>query len=220
MDEFTKKIFVGELEKQCRFASNAIGQLNFSLKHLNPPGLEQEKSAFFHSEVFRGIHSFLTHASNVSKILWPGTIPKQKRTETDNQYQERIRKIKRAVLRATELRDELRLPEEHILKSRKLRNHLEHFDDRIDDWEEHSGNKNFAQDIIGPENAIVGLDKKDMMRWFNQTNGTFLFRGETFSLQNIATAIEKLLPMLEAKEEELRQRQISKYSIMSKTANM
>jgi len=210
MDEFTKNIFVIELEKQCRFALNAVGQLNSSLKHLNSPGLEQEKSALFHSEVFRGIHSFLTHASNVSKILWPGTVPKQKRNETDNQYQRRIREIKRAVLRATDLRDELGLPKEHSLKSRKLRNHLEHFDVRLDDWDEHSKNKNFAQDNIGAENAIVGLDKKDMMRWFNPTNGTFLFRGETFSLQDIATSIERLLPVLAAKEEELWQRQISR----------
>ena len=162
MDEFTKKIFVIELEKQCRFALNAVGQLQSSLKHLN--SLEQEKSAFFHAEVFRSIHSFLTHASNVSKILWPGTVPKQKHNEPDNQYQQRIRNIKRAVLRATELRNELGLPKEHILKSRKLRNHLEHFDERIDDWEEHSKNKNFAQDYIGPPNAIAGIARTDSMR--------------------------------------------------------
>ena len=207
MDEFTKKIFVVELEKQCRFALNAVGQLNFSVKHLNSPGLEQEKPAFFHSEVFRGIHSFLTHAGNVSKILWPGTVPKQKRNETDNQYQQRIRKIKRAVLRATELRDELRLPKEHILKSRKLRNHLEHFDEKIDDWEEHSKNKNFAQDYIGPPNAIVGIAGTDSMRSFNPSDGTFLFRGETFSLKVIATALDNLLPTLVLKEKELWQRQ-------------
>ncbi len=210
MDEFTKRIFVGELKAQCRFALNAVGQLNFSLQQLNIRDLEQEKSEYFHSEVFRGIHSFLTHASNVSKILWPGA-PKQKSDESDEHYQQRIGKIEkvhRAMDRAMELRKELGLPSEHTLKNRQLRDHLEHFDERIDDWEENSENKNFAQDTIGPENAIVGLAKTDMMRWFNPTNGTFLFRGETFSLQDIATAIGNLLPMLVAKEEELWQRQI------------
>lgn len=208
MDEFAKIIFVGELQKQCRFALNAVGQINFCLKQLNSQGLEPEKSSYFHSEVFRGIHSFLTHASNVSKILWPG-LPKQKPNESDEQYKQRISKIKK-VHRAVELRDELGLPEEHTLRNRQLRDHLEHFDERIDDWEEHSQNKNFAQDIIGPENAIVGLVKTDMMRWFNPTNGTFLFRGETFSLQDIATALENLLPILVTKEEELWQRRIAR----------
>lgn len=207
MDEFTKRIFFGELKTQCRFALNAIGQLSFSLQQVSLRELEREKREYFHSEVFRGIHSFLTHTSNVSKILWPG-VPKQKSGESNEQYQQRIGKIKK-VHRAMELRRELGLPSEHTLKNRQLRDHLEHFDERIDDWGENSENKNFVQDTIGPENTIVGLAKTDMMRWFNPTNGTFLFRGETFSLQDIATAIENLLPMLVAKEEELWQRQIA-----------
>ena len=208
MDAFTKRIFVGELQKQCQFALNAVGQINFCLKQLNSQGLEPEKSDYFQSEVFRGIHSFLTHASNVSKILWAG-LPKKKPNESDEQYKLRINKIKK-VRRAAELRDELGLPEEHALRNRQLRDHLEHFDERIDDWEEHSQNKNYVQDNIGPENAIVGIDKTDMMRWFNPTNDTFLFRSETFSLQDIATALEKLLPVLVAKEKELWQRQITR----------
>ena len=210
MNEFTKEIFVAELEKQCRFALNSVGQLNYSLGQLNSPDLQQEKSVFFHSEVFRGIHSFLTHASNVSKILWPGTVPKQKRNETDDQYQQRIKNIKRAVLRATKLRDELGLPKDYILKDRKLRNHLEHFDERIDDWEEHSKHKNFVQDYIGPPNAIVGIEETDRMRTFNPLDGTFLFRGETFSLKDIASALDNLLPTLVAKKEELWQRRLSR----------
>lgn len=208
MDEFTKEIFVRELQAQCRFALNAVGQINFCLKQLNSRGLEPEKSSYFHSEVFRGIHSFLTHASNVSKILWPG-LPKQKPNESKEQYKQRISKIKK-VYRAMELRNELELPEEHTLRNRQLRNHLEHFDERIDDWSEHSESKNFAQDIIGPENAIVGLAKTDIMRWFNPTNGTFLFRGETFSLQDITTALENLLQISVAKEREIWQRRITR----------
>jgi hypothetical protein len=46
-----------------------------------------------------------------------------------------------------------------------------------------------------------------MMRWFDPTNKTFLFRGETFNLQDIATALEELLPIFAAKERELWQRQ-------------
>jgi hypothetical protein len=207
VDEFAKVIFVGELQKQCKFALNAVGQVNFCLRHLDLQGSEQE-GRDYHSEVFRGIHSFLTHASNVSKILWPG-LPRREKNESAEHYKQRINGLKK-VQRAVALRTELGLPDEHVLKSRKLRDHLEHFDERLDDWEENSQNKNFAQDIIGPENAIVGIAKTDMMRWFNPENNTFLFRGETFSLQDIATALEKLLPILVAKEVELRQRRTAR----------
>lgn len=208
MDEFAKTIFVGELQKQCQFALNAVGQMNFCLKQLSSQGLAQEKRSYLHSEVFRGIHSFLTHASNVSKILWPG-LPRQEKNESAAHYKQRIISLKK-VQRAFELRAELGLPEKHALRSRKLRDHLEHFDERIDDWEENSQNKNFVQDTIGPENAVVGIAKTDMMRWFNPRNSTFLFRGETFSLQDIATALEKLLPILVAKEVELWQRRTAR----------
>ena len=114
MDNFTKIIFIDELEKQCKFALNAVEQLNFSLEQLQPQNLESDKRKFFHLEVFRSIHSFLTHASNVSKILWPG-LPEKKQNESDEDYQMRIRKL-RKVHRAIELRKELGLGEEHILK--------------------------------------------------------------------------------------------------------
>jgi hypothetical protein len=208
MDEFAKTIFVGELQKQCRFALNAVDQINSCLKQLSSQGLVQEESSYFHSEVFRGIHSFLTHTSNVSKILWPG-LPRREKNESAEHYKQRINSLKK-VQRALELRAELGLPEKHVLRSRKLRDHLEHFDERIDDWEENSQNKNFVQDIIGSENAIVGIAKTDMMRWFNPRNSTFLFRGETFSLQDIATALKKLLLVLVAKEVELWQRRIAR----------
>jgi len=208
VDEFAKLIFVGELQKQCRFALNAVGQINFCLKQLNSQGLAQEEGSYFQSDVFRGIHSFLTHSSNVSKILWPG-LPRREKNESAEHYKQRISGLKK-VQRAVELRAELGLPERHVLSNRKLRDHLEHFDERLDDWEENSQNKNFVQDNIGPEDAIVGIAKTDMMRWFNPENNTFLFRGETFSLQNIVTALAKLLPILAAKEVELRQRRIAR----------
>jgi hypothetical protein len=116
MDEFTKAIFVGELQTQCRFALNAVGQLNFSLQQVNLRELEREKREYFHSEVFRGIHSFLTHASIISKILWPAS-PKKDLSQPKKQYEQR----KRATARGEELRQELGLLGEHILKNRRLR---------------------------------------------------------------------------------------------------
>src|ERR1051326_5240680 len=40
-------------------------------------------------DTFRSIHSFLTHASNASKLLWPG-VPMRKPDESRNTYIERL----------------------------------------------------------------------------------------------------------------------------------
>src|SRR5581483_2573832 len=68
-------------------------------------------------EVFRQLHYLLLHTSNVSKILWPGAPGES-----------------RAAQRGAELRKLMALPDEHPLAQRTLRNHLEHYDERLDAW--------------------------------------------------------------------------------------
>lgn len=192
MDSFIKSIYIGEIETQCDFALDAVGSLNSVLQALNDahtiPFHQQER---LHREVFRSIHSFLTHASNVSRLLWP-TPPKRRKNEGEEQYASRCGKLKR-IRRAIELREALSIPDNnHVLKSRTLRDHLEHFDERLDHWEETSSHHNYVQDIIGPPNAVAGTAETDMMRWFDPSTNNFRFRGETFDLQEIATAIGHL----------------------------
>jgi hypothetical protein len=73
-----------------------------------------------------------------------------------------------------------------------LRDHLEHFDERLDHWERTSKRRNFVQDMIGPKNAIAGLEESDMMRWFDNSTLHFRFRGEEFDLQLLARSIEEV----------------------------
>ncbi|MFL6273930.1 MAG: hypothetical protein ACJ74G_01885, partial [Blastocatellia bacterium] len=148
---------------------------------------------------FRAIHSFLTHTSNVSKLLWPpGT--ERRKNESEIQYHKRCEKDKRvarALSRAVELRQTLRLPDDdHPLKNRTLRDQLEHFDERLDRWQETSSSHNYFQDYIGTQGSIVGASEGDIMRWFNPSTATFIFRGESYSLQELATAVEETLPIV------------------------
>lgn len=185
--------------EQVHNSLNSLEQLTRQSSKMN-----WEKYSFFHSEVFRGIHSFLTHAAIVSRLLWPG-LPRRLQTETDGKYQERIRKVNK-VQRAIQLRGELELQEDHPLRSRKLRDHLEHFDERLDYWAENSISKSIVQDMIGPENSIGGMTKTDRMRWFNPRDNSFIFRDETYSLNEIAVEVGKLFSTLATKEENLNKR--------------
>ncbi|WP_229007426.1 hypothetical protein [Methylophilus sp. Leaf408] len=65
-------------------------------------------------EVWCSIQSILVAAGNVSKILWPS------------------RKI--SIPRGEALRALLSIDDQSLLSDRKLRNHFEHYDERIEDW--------------------------------------------------------------------------------------
>lgn len=206
MDTFSKGVYVREIEKQCRFALNAVEQLSQALRELHQGWqLSNELHTHFHNEVFRSLHSFLTHASNVSRLLWPAMLPKKK-SETDEEHERRIGALEK-VTRSRALRAEFGLADVHVLKNRKLRDHLEHFDERLDHWRTTSIHHNIVNDLIGPPNAVGGVAATDMMRWFDPTTKSFTFRGEAFNLQEIATALDELLPCALRLEEELWERQ-------------
>lgn len=209
MDSFLQRVYVGEIKTQCQFALNAVSSLNHALQQLHTSvQMEIAQRSFFHAEVFRQIHSFLTHASNVSRLFWP-PVPKQRQNETETEYQTRIAPLDK-VQRAISLRTLYGLDENSCLKNRTLRDHLEHYDERLDDWRGRSVNRNIASDTIGPRNSIVGLADTDMMRWFDPSTNHFRFRGEEYDLQELASAIDRLLPESVRLEEELWKRQVNR----------
>jgi hypothetical protein len=168
------------VRKQCRFALHAAGHLGSLLAERGsvfPSALSE-----FTAEVFRTIHSLLTHASNISRLLWPG-LPYRMKPERRDRMQSR----------SARLREALALPEgDHPLRSRELRDHLEHFDERLDEWAATSEHHNLAQDIIGPPEALAGIKPTDRMRWYDPYTATFHFRGEVYSIQQVIDALNEL----------------------------
>lgn len=208
MDLFFQRVYVGEIKTQCQYALNAVAALNNALQLLRADAsVDHNKLRFFHAEVFRQTHSFLTHASNVSRLFWPPT-PKQRASESETDYQARIGALDK-IQRARCLRNLYRLDEDNCLSQRTLRDHLEHYDERLDHWRQTSVHRNIVSDTIGPPNAIVGPAETDMMRWFDPTTNSFRFRGEVYNLQELASAIDSLLPLSIRLEDELWQQQIT-----------
>ncbi|WP_338509132.1 hypothetical protein [Pseudomonas poae] len=82
---------------------------------------------------------------------------------------------------------------EHVLKNRTLRDHLEHFDERIDHWMQTSERRNYVQDYIGAKGGIQGMEESDMMRQYDPDNGNFTFRGETHSLVDLFAGLQDVL---------------------------
>ena len=201
MDNHLKRVYLQEVGTQCDFALRAVVHVNHALHVLELRKSGQVDTQAAHQEVFRNLHSLFTHASNISRLLWPPR-PPRKRGESNEAYQARR---DRTVARGQTLRELLEIGNgEHPLKGRTLRDHLQHFDERLDDWTVTSRNVNIMQDYIGPPGSVVvGLDDSDRMRGFDPGSANLTFRGETYNVQTLVTAIDALKPIAERKEKEL-----------------
>lgn len=202
MDDFLKRVYVTEVKSQGYFAYNAIDSLNQALRAVHEFDGDWVRRNFFHAEVFRQTHSFLTHASNISRLFWPPQ-PRKRKDETPEAFAQRQAFTTK---RGTLLLELFGLDDSSPLKSRELRDHLEHYDERLDHWSTISGGRHIATDTIGPPNAIVGIDASNTMRWFDPTTNSFRFRGEEYELRSLAIAVEQLLSKATSLEDSLMPR--------------
>lgn len=120
--------------------------------------------------VWYSIQQFLVSAANISKLLWPSH-------------------DSRAKLRASLSVDGNK---DHVLRLRKLRNHFEHFDERLEKWARLSKGHNFIDSNIGPHNMGDLGENEDRFRNFDPTDFSVSFWGEVYRLQPMIDAIENL----------------------------
>jgi hypothetical protein len=84
------------------------------------------------------------------------------------------------------------------LSSRRLRNHFEHIDERIETWWRKSPRRNMVDTFIGPPTAIGGIDVGDMFRCFDPDTNVVSFHGDTFDLAELVAEIERIWPLAQA----------------------
>lgn len=169
MDQYLLRLYIDEIELQCRFAMYAYEKMIEAMKR------RDLLNTFFYA------HAFLDHVANVSKIIWPksqdGSLRDPDRT--------------RAILNALGIK-ELQPTEFKIIEKRTLRNHLEHFDDRLKDWYEESESHNVVDMNIIPKGAIQGIEPIDFFRNIDPTTLVFYFQGKEYNLNEMYQKIVKL----------------------------
>lgn len=129
----------------------------------------------------------------ISKLLWPAGRPQGK-----------PRKAFKTSLqpnRGITLRTILDIRDDHLLKDRKLRDHLEHFDERLDEWATSCTSKNFVDYNIGHIGIVAG-NSSSSMRNYDHHTGNFSFRNEIYNLPILIQAVKELRPIVIAKREE------------------
>lgn len=136
---------------------------------------------------FRNLTEFLSSAANVSRVFW-----------CEGGISGREKKLAR--VRASILRELIGLDDQHPLSKREWRNHLAHYESRIDDWMVRSANMNVARRNIGPVGrTIVGLDDHEIFEQYDPNTDTFYFRGAKYDLRQIQNDINEICGLIIAK---------------------
>jgi hypothetical protein len=129
--------------------------------------------------VWFALQALLVASGNVSKLLWPIKHKHSKR---------------RAVLRAT-----LGIDDTSALKPPcTLRDHLEHFDERLEAWAEQPTRHNFVETFFGSPSDIGRVDPGDLVRAFDPPTATVVVRGNRYELRPIVEEFAALFPVAQA----------------------
>jgi hypothetical protein len=183
LDPHLKRLFYGIIAEHCNFAMIATNGFNQALSFRSEANssvgsTDWEKMRYANDLLWFSIHAFINAAANISKCLWPDPTRK-----TDESFH----------TRGTELRKDLAVRGNSPLSSRKLRNHLEHMDERFEEWWLKSKKHNIARRTTGPiKGSIVGLAEDEKFEWFDPEQMIVVFQGDKFNLQEIMDEIVAL----------------------------
>ena len=180
MDDFLSKIYLGQAKQECERCFYSINMMNQIL----------EKNT--EDDFFQYALDLIHHAAAVSRIFWPPGGRNKAST-------------KRAHKRGQSLRDLIQLKNGHPVQNRALRDHFEHFDERLDEWAESSVNRCIVGKLFGPRSSIGGdsIKDSDIINHYDPETKRFGFRGEYFDIQQLVSGLTDIYQKTEAKLEEL-----------------
>jgi hypothetical protein len=180
MEKRIQDVFAREVIRQCEFTLRAAHYLNHAL-------LEDDKAAREGRQRDRGaawyaVQGFLTSAANVSKLFWP-TPPKKGQKPKIEGRGEALRKL-------------FEIGDDSPLAFRDVRNHFEHFDERLETWATSAPGGNLLDsNIIHDPSKIKlsGLTPANYLRTLNTGSMSITFGGDEFAIQPVVDAVAAIL---------------------------
>lgn len=151
---------VEELRQQCRFGLLAFQNLRGALNEQDP------------ERVFFQVHGFLTHATMISRLLWPA------RTESQ--------------ARGDRLRHELNIAADSPLALRGIRGQIEHFDEAFEDWVTTLEEANYVDMNLMPLGTTSGFKADKFQRNLDPDTFNLHFRGAPCDLRKVSDQIRGL----------------------------
>jgi hypothetical protein len=115
--DFIDHTYLQFLYDQCSYFERSTIDFYKCISDIRRKQSASEPFMDLHADLFRQLQSIMGFAGNVSKMLWPD--PGSKIAHLSRNRGERLRKL-------------LGISDDPVIKSRKVRNHYEHMDERLD----------------------------------------------------------------------------------------
>ncbi|MFA6046380.1 MAG: hypothetical protein WC718_15455 [Phycisphaerales bacterium] len=171
MNDFLLRVYCGEVAQQCNRGIMAYQQMR---RLVTSPSSASDIEEHI-GTVFQALNNVLTCAANVSKLL---TTPNKKPLVTD---------------RGEALSKRLNVLASSPVHNRILRNHVEHFDERIDTWAATDPNHIWASDFVGPLNiAVIHGANIPVRRRYDPMTDTFHFLSDQIELYAVKEELRRI----------------------------
>ena len=193
------RIFQIEIARQCNFAKLAENDLRQSLQNMitHSPDIVVDISVEM-NHFWYSAQALLVAVANISKLFWPP--PARAKKGEDAEARREYEKTRQEDAKI--LREALHIDNSSPFKNRKLRDHFEHFDERIAKLPESDFNYHdtgiYGSNAVQDNNAIF-------MRMFDPDIYAIKYHGETpeeaaiLELEPVMTAIKTLRDELNRK---------------------
>ena len=123
-------------------------------------------------EIWSSIQAILVAAGNVSRILWPARKP----------YKER----------GKQLRDLIGVDDQNLISDRTFRNHLEHYDERVEEWFNENDSAVYIDSIIDPIERPSWSLPGTFHRSYNPVTQVLSFQEESIDLAAVLRELESI----------------------------
>lgn len=130
-----------------------------------------------HDHLWIGVQTFITGAGNLAKLFWG--------------------QAGRHTVARTALRESLAVEDDSPLKGVTLRNHFEHYDERIDRWWVESENHMYLDRHTGDLDSVNGFTDVEKFRVFDPIKDAVFFWGRQYDLRPLTEEIKRVLARAE-----------------------
>jgi hypothetical protein len=189
MSDHQLVIYISEIQHQIEAVRLAEAAYDAALNRHDISGI---------SVAFAATQSFLSAVAMISKLLWPAPIPRDHVDGTSLSAEEKRDAKQRAKVRGETLRRELGEAEVDALsnlQSKEVRNGLEHFDERLDQYLYEAGeNANIIdRNIMSPGSIVINSNTSPLtLRNIDPTEKIISVLGDRTNMQSLMSSVDQL----------------------------
>lgn len=193
-NDFAKGIYLEEIHRRCLRALRAGRRMHRAITILmqagapGGPAIGFEERQRVHSNAFDHAEAVISDTAMVAQLLWPDARPGP--GESGEEFKRRKAYARE---RGSALRQIIGISGDSPLRSKALRNSIEHFDERLDKVTMDPP-RLIMRNNIGPIDMIDGIEGAEAMHLhhFNPEDGRYTILGDSVSIPEVIQALQSL----------------------------